>query len=327
MDRLLANAIDSIRIGVDDYETGDSARELSAVRNLHAGLLLLAKWVLVSKVPRASEDDLLAAAYTPVPDRTGGVKYQPLGRRTIGLQDIRRRFESFGLNLSKETSKRLDSLARVRNAVEHRYVDSSGALLQETVSQSFFIAAEFFRLGGENPRDLLGNAWGVMLEVNEVYEQELSACRTTFKNVAWKFAVSDGACPKCQVCGSDLVEQVDQDNKVQDNVQGKCRACGVDIDADFVVQSLVVPMYSALNHISIKDGGDAILQSCPLCKCETYINEFDENGNLTGCVNCEFKLGDCSVCGNRLSPDDLYGDSKDLCGYCGYRMAKVMERD
>ena len=325
MDRLLANAIASIRIGVEDYEIGDSDRALSAVRNLHAGLLLLAKWVLVSKVPRANEDDLLAAAYTPVPDKTGGVIYQPLGRRTIGLQDIRRRFKSFGLNLSKETRKRLDSLARVRNAIEHRYADSSGVLLQETVSQSFIIAAEFFRLGGENPKYLLGKAWGVMLEVNEVYEQELSACQTTFKNVAWKFVVPDGACPECQVCGSDLVEQVDQDNEVQEYIQGKCRACGVDIDADTVVESLAVPVFSALNHMSIKDGGDAILQSCPLCMCETYINELDESGDVTGCVNCEFKLGDCWRCGTGLAPDGLYEDSKDLCGYCGYKMAKVME--
>ena len=39
MDRLLDNAMESIRIGVEDYETQEEARSRSAVRNLHAGLL------------------------------------------------------------------------------------------------------------------------------------------------------------------------------------------------------------------------------------------------------------------------------------------------
>lgn len=327
MDRLLANAIASIKIGVEDYETGDAARALSAVRNLHAGLLLLAKWVLVSKVSNANKDDIIATAYTPVSDGADGVNYEPLGSRTIGLADIRRRFKSFGLDLSGETSKRLDSLAKERNAVEHLYSDSSGASLRETVSQSFIVAAEFFRLGGANPKDLLDKAWVVMLGVNEVYEQERSACRTTFKNVAWKFAVSDDAGPECQVCGSELVERVDKDNEAQEHVQGKCRACGVHLDTDAVVESLVARMYWSLNYISIKDGGNAILHSCPLCMCKTYVNQLDENSDVAGCVNCEFKLGNCWRCGTGLSPDDLYGDSKDLCGYCGYKMAKAMEQD
>ncbi|MCY4597359.1 MAG: hypothetical protein OXC19_21475 [Bryobacterales bacterium] len=323
----MANAIDSIRIGVEDYEAGDPVREASAVRNLHAGLLLLAKWVLVSKVPNASKDDVIAAAYAPVPDTTGGVKYVSVGKRTIGLEDIQRRFESFGLNLSKKTRKRLESLAVVRNAVEHLYADPGGAPLRETVSRSFVVAAEFFRLGNANPKDLLDKAWDVMLEVNEVYEQELSASRATFKHVVWKFAVPDGVGPKCQLCESDLVEHVDQDNTDQDNVQGKCRACGVDIDADAVIESLVAQVYWAFDHISVKDGGDAILHSCPQCMCKTYINELDEYGSVTGCVNCEFKLGDCWRCGTGLSPDDFYGISRDLCGHCGYKMAKVMEQD
>lgn len=327
MDGLLTNAIASIRIGVEDYETGDPARALSAVRNLHAGLLLLAKWVLISKVPNTSKDDVIAAAYAPVPDSTGTLKYVPVGKRTIGLEDIRRRFESFGLNLSKETKKRLKSLSSARNAVEHRYVDPGGASLRETVSQSFVVAAEFCRLGDANPKELLEKAWDVMLEVNEVYEQELSACRITFKHMTWNFTVPDSVGPRCRLCGSDLVEQVEQDNTEQDKIQGKCRACGADIDADAVIESLVAQVYWASDHISVKDGGDTILHACPQCMCITYVNELDEYGNVTGCVNCEFKLGDCWRCGTGLSPGDLYGDSGDLCGHCGYTMAKVMEQD
>lgn len=36
-----ADAVDSIRVGVEDYETGERVRALAAVRNLHAGCCCL----------------------------------------------------------------------------------------------------------------------------------------------------------------------------------------------------------------------------------------------------------------------------------------------
>ena len=48
---ILQNAIDSIIIGVEDYDNSDKKRLLSATRNIYAGVLLLLK----SKLP----DDLL----------------------------------------------------------------------------------------------------------------------------------------------------------------------------------------------------------------------------------------------------------------------------
>ena len=327
MDRLLANAIDSIRIGVEDYETGEPARTLSAVRNLHAGLLLLTKWVLVDTVPKASEDDVIAEAYEPKPDGDGGVKYVPVGKRTISLQHIQRRFKTFGLNLSQETKQRLESLATVRNAVEHRYAGTAGASLRQTVSEAFLVAAEFFRLGGVDPVDLLGKAWGVMLDVNEVYEEELAACQATFSHVEWKFAVPDGVGPECLKCGSDLVEQVEPNNEAQNAARGKCRSCGDEMAAEAVVECLVGRQYWLLDHLSSKDGGQRVLYTCPLCSLETYVNEYDDEGEVTGCVHCDFKLGNCRMCGNDLMPGDLYGDREDVCSYCGYKLAKLMERD
>jgi hypothetical protein len=40
---ILQNAIDSIQIGIEDYENGDDRRSISAVRNIAAGTLLLYK--------------------------------------------------------------------------------------------------------------------------------------------------------------------------------------------------------------------------------------------------------------------------------------------
>lgn len=226
MNKLLVNAIDSIRVGVEDYETKEPARELSAVRNLHAGLLLLAKWVLVCAVPKASEDDLIANAYEPMPDGSGGVKFEPKGTQTIGLQDIQRRFKAFEVKLTSKTKQRLKSLAMVRNAVEHRYPGAATAPLRQTVSEAFMVAAELFRLGNVDPVDVVGDAWNVMLEVNEVYQKELAACQKTFGDVEWKFAMPIGADPECPKCGSGLVEQIEPNNKLQDDARANVVPAG-----------------------------------------------------------------------------------------------------
>jgi hypothetical protein len=59
MNSLFDNAIQSIQIGIEDYEHNDPKRALSAVRNFYAGTLLLAKEVLVRKAPKASVKDVL----------------------------------------------------------------------------------------------------------------------------------------------------------------------------------------------------------------------------------------------------------------------------
>ena len=71
------------------YKSNEPARALSAVRNFYAGLLLLAKGVLVRQSPNAGENEIIAADYKPVPDDVGGVKYVPsLGEQLIGIQSV-----------------------------------------------------------------------------------------------------------------------------------------------------------------------------------------------------------------------------------------------
>lgn len=59
MDTLLNNAISSIQIGIEDYESEDERRVLSAVRNLTAGILLLFKEKLSELSPGDSNEVLL----------------------------------------------------------------------------------------------------------------------------------------------------------------------------------------------------------------------------------------------------------------------------
>ena len=64
---LFANAVESVQIGVEDLLKNDDRRVLSAVRNVHAGVLLLCK----EKLRRLSPADelLLAQRFQPRPDQ------------------------------------------------------------------------------------------------------------------------------------------------------------------------------------------------------------------------------------------------------------------
>ena len=129
----------------------------------------------------------------------------------------------------------------------------------------------------------LGNAWGVMLDVNEVYEKELEACLVTFEDVEWRFAAKTGYGPECPSCGSGLVEQEDPSNVEQDLVVGRCRACGEEMEGEAVVECFVKASFEWDDYVSVKETGEGVLFDCPSCMRETYVGEGDENGELTGC--------------------------------------------
>ena len=74
---LLENAVKSIELGVEDYRTGTHARLLSAVRNIHAGILLLYKEALRRLSPSGSNDVLMRSSLAYV---------LLVGLRRLGLQ-------------------------------------------------------------------------------------------------------------------------------------------------------------------------------------------------------------------------------------------------
>lgn len=61
MHTLLSNAIQSIEIGVEDFQSQDQRRLLSAVRNIQAGILLLCKEHLRKLSPPTSDEVLVCA--------------------------------------------------------------------------------------------------------------------------------------------------------------------------------------------------------------------------------------------------------------------------
>lgn len=114
MSGLFENTVQSIQLGVEDYQVNDPKRALSAVRNFHAGVLLLVKEVLVRAAPGASPEDVIGARYKPVHAGSGGVTFTHASNQAIDFTTIGQRFKDFGLPINQTA---LDDLNRVCNEV------------------------------------------------------------------------------------------------------------------------------------------------------------------------------------------------------------------
>lgn len=313
---LYENAVQSIRIGVEDYHERDPARALSAARNLYAGLLLLAKEVLVRAAPNATERDVIAAGYVPAPDGAGGVRFIPESKRTIDFTQIGDRFKRFGLAIDV---KALRELNRIRNEIEHRYPNVSHDVVREALATAFPVAVQLFRMVREEPANVLGDAWDRMLEVRGVFEQERRQCHTSFAMVNWRTGILENATPSCPECQSELVAQENPDNTEQHHASARCRCCGLRIPAEALIENAVNEFFKESIYIARTDGGNEPVWECPECARSMYI----VTEEYTGCAWCDFVLdGSCLRCGTTLIPGDVDANDYRLCSYCGYMTAK-----
>ena len=315
MPGLFENAVHSIQLGVEDYQANDSRRVLSAVRNFHAGLLLLAKEVLVRAAPDAPETQIIAARFKPVPDGSGGVKYQAVSGQTIDLATIGSRFKDFGLNIDRAALKDLN---RVRNDIEHRYLKEPHETVRQAIARAFPVAAQLFRLAGEDPRSLLGETWEIMLKVHAVYEQELNECRGTFDRVEWRSGILEDPRFVCTECQSHLVAQNNPNNEDQEGMEAHCRSCGAAIGAEILIENALTAHMEWQSYVAMTDSGDSPLQDCPDCGLSTYVVTEEE----IGCVWCGYTLDKCARCMTALMPDNVDFDNHNLCAYCGHLMTK-----
>lgn len=94
---LLQNAADSIRLGLEDFDSEDDVRLLSAARNLHAGVLLLYKEKLRRLSPAGSNEVLLKKDIRPALDDRGTVIFVGSGKKTVDVQQIKERFKTLNV--------------------------------------------------------------------------------------------------------------------------------------------------------------------------------------------------------------------------------------
>lgn len=323
MPSLFDNAVASIRMGVEDFRQQDPDRDISAVRNFYAGVLLLAKEALIRAAPNADPALVIGAKLKPVPDGAGGIEMAQVGHTTVDFQQISDRAKDFGVHIDHKALKALNT---IRNDMEHHYTDESATAIRAAISKGFPVAASLFRQMDEVPTELLGDAWTTMLETKELYDQELLEARATLDKVAWHSPSLSGASLQCGECKSELVEQTDPDNESQDCVELRCRTCGDFPDLADIIEQVIESTYGTEAYIRKKDAGeDGPIYTCPACGRHTLVEGED------ACANCNEPLdytSECGRCGNGISVQDfLDGLDEGLCSYCSWQSEKIMRED
>lgn len=315
MSDLFKSAVQSIVLGLEDYQTNAPECALSAVRNLYAGVLLLGKEVLIRKVPNANADVLLAARFKLMPDGGGGITFVPNGNQTVDFDELGRRLKDFnGIDL-----KDMRRLKEIRNDVEHRATDQPPLALREHVAAVFPTVVQLFRHIGEEPGEALGESWQVILQVRHIYEAQAKECQGTVKAIKWAKSLMGELELRCPRCDSILVEQLDATNTDPLSMRCSCRACASELDdPEEVIEATLNSHFDVDIYIAAKDGGDEPLVMCPECGRDAYLWGSEDDG----CAVCGAILGNCAFCEEPLSPWSVSGDDETLCSYCYFNIHK-----
>ncbi|MGR5308174.1 hypothetical protein [Vibrio mediterranei] len=314
---ILKNAVDSIAIGLEDFESTDDRRIVSATRNIFAGILLLFKHRLCELSPDNSDEVLIKQKILPEMDATGAVNWIGKGKKTVDVQNIRERFKSLGIEVDWN---RLERINKYRNDIEHYYSAMNHESVQQLVSDSFviirnFIAEQLYA----DPKELLGEEyWKVMVEINEVYEQEKAACEVSLETLNYASNTILDAFKKyqCQECGSGLIEAKEAGvDALEANFS--CRSCDHSAQYEELVGNVLAEHFSADFYLAHTDGNDVPMIDCPSCYQGDYLIEEGV------CSMCDFTAAaSCMRCGGNIPPEEI--SESDICGYCSYMAEKIM---
>ncbi len=326
---LLQNAIYSIEVGIEDYQEGEDKRNVSAVRNVYAGILLLLKEKLVRLSPEYDPDLLIKKRLIPQKNKAGDVEFIGAGKTTVNLKEIEVRFKNLGVSVDWS---RLYEISRLRNELEHYYTDKSPGLVRETLAKSFLIIRDFLTNElDESPVSIIDrDLWPAFLEIEEVFFAEEKVCKESFKGFNWKYETINQAVKhaKCYFCESSLVQLIEHE-PYDDKPAGKplfkefltkmqCNSCGEPIDywPDFFEKCVEELLYTD-SYIAATEGGIPPYDSCPECGKNTFI--FEEGC----CVACDYKPEHegCARCSNHIGLDEQ--DLNGLCSYCANLAEKI----
>lgn len=284
MDTIIKNAVQSIQIGIEDYQSDDQRRVLSAVRNVQAGILLLCKEHLRRLSPADSNEVLIKSKTKPA-IRDGLVMMIGQGSHTVDQRQIQDRFEALGV---KVEWKPLEQLTRARNDIEHYRFSGSHNELQATIAGAArIIRALIVEVLGHAPAELLGrDCWDVLLKTEEVYDAERARCRESLSPIRWfSSKIADNLDDLlCIYCASDLIAQRDPSNNRQDMARLDCRSCGERMEEPYIIAEALERILFADAYIAMTDGGDEPIIECENCLADAFILE------EARCASCGFQF-------------------------------------
>jgi len=311
---ILTNAIDSIALGIEDFNSSDERRLVSCTRNLFAGILLLFKHKLSELSPVDSDEALIKQRVVPV-SSSNGVVWVGKGKKTVDVQQIKERFQSLDINVEWS---RVEKINKYRNDIEHYHSPLSHNSVRAIISDSFLLIRDFIRIHlKEDPLDLLGSdTWETLTEVAEVYEAEKQECISHMETIDWKYSPLFDALIdfRCDECGSGLVDATNHSSD-RWSASFSCRSCGATWDFEKIAELSINEYFGAENYLSVTDGGDPATIECPECGLNTYVLE--ENV----CVICEKSVEtECQRCHMAIPAEEI--DGSGFCSWCSHMISK-----
>ncbi|MFK4502362.1 DNA-directed RNA polymerase subunit RPC12/RpoP [Bradyrhizobium japonicum] len=316
MTDIFENAVHSIQIGIEDFQSNDERRPVSALRNFYAGVLLLGKQCLLNAAPDADPMDVLASKFAPVLNDDGDLVHQPKGFQTIDLAELRERFKAFRLTWPAGEIK---DLQKLRNEFEHYHSETPKDAIRQAIASCFPLVEGFFAILDRAPKTELGDAWDVMLAEKKFFEKLKSECDGSFNAIAWWHEITERSEIRCPTCGSSLLYQEDDNNSDPAEIKGRCKACGDSFSAEQTVELLIETQFGADDYIAAKEGSDPVIHDCPECSNSTYV----ETGDTVKCFWCDYAIsGSCARCGTSLGVSNMSVNNSQLCDYCDHVMSK-----
>jgi len=206
---LLRNAIESIQIGIEDSQSDDPRRVISAIRNLYAGVLLLFKEKLLRLSPEDSEQVLISEKIVAVRDAKGRIHFKGSRNKktkTVDYFQIKERFKSLGIDFGFAD---VDRIQRIRNDIEHYYSTENHGAMSSALAATFSVIRDFVADQlGHDPAQLLGKeCWRILLEHSDVFVHELAQCQDALRKLPLTpmlfEMLMDNA--ECVSCNSPLV--------------------------------------------------------------------------------------------------------------------------
>lgn len=309
---LLNNAVMSIQLGLEDLEKGTGGRNLSAVRNLHAGVILLLKAKLLELSAPGSDEVLLKQKLKPRLAKSGSIEFVGTGRKTVELDEIKSRLTAIGVVVDWE---RIERLTRERNNVEHYYPQITDEALRGLAADVLVIVRDFAtRELGHDPIDLFGEAcWQRLLENKEVFDSERRDCLEALGGLRWPTDIARCASEEyaCSQCAAQLFHPTGSSKDIEE-LEIQCRACGDTTKAGSFVEAALREYLAGDRYEAVKDGGRDPLADCPGCFRKTFLVE---EGICATCGH-ELEFLSCMQCDSPLEADDQHLEG--LCGYCDH---------
>jgi hypothetical protein len=312
---ILNNAINSIQVGVEDYQSKDVRRHASAIRNISASIVLLYKEKLCRLSPNDDSQLLIMKDIRPTIKEDGSLGFKSFTKsggktKTVDVTDIQKLFSS--LNVKTNWDK-FNKINRLRNDIEHFYSQEDPSAIREIISDSFILIRDFLITElHEDPFKLVGTeCWNSLLEISEIFEKELATCKRSKSLVDWPFPTVKRSLKhlRCSECPSELVKVSNRVGNYPD-INLICCSCGHEfVFSDAIVQcihdELFADAYEAMTR-----GGEYPWEDCDECGLPTFVVE------ESACMHCCHKI-EYEQCLECKKPVSEHGNEK-LCDHCAY---------